>query len=72
MDVGFARERRKDVLAVPVIALLARAGGGFAVEAVDGGGRRRLVPVEPGTYAEDYVEVTGDGLREGMRVVVAQ
>ena len=33
---------------------------------------RPSVPVEPGTYAEDFVEVTGDGLREGMRVVVAQ
>ena len=72
VDVGFARERRKGVLAVPVIALLARAGGGFAVETVDGSGRSRLVPVEPGTYAEDYVEVTGSGLREGMPVVVAQ
>jgi hypothetical protein len=72
VDVGFARERRKGVLAVPVTALLARAGGGFAVEAVAADGRRTLVPVEPGTYAEDYVEVTGDGLREGMRVVVAQ
>jgi peptidoglycan hydrolase-like protein with peptidoglycan-binding domain len=72
VDVGFARERREDVLAVPVTALLARAGGGFAVEAVETAGRRRLVPVEPGTYAEDHVEVTGSGLREGMRVVVAQ
>ena len=33
-------------------------------------GRRRrphrLVPVDAGTYADDYVEVSGDGLREGM------
>jgi multidrug efflux pump subunit AcrA (membrane-fusion protein) len=72
VDVGFASDRRKHVLAVPVTALLARSGGGFAVEAVDRDGRRRLVPVEPGMYAEDYVEVSGSGVREGMRVVTAE
>jgi peptidoglycan hydrolase-like protein with peptidoglycan-binding domain len=68
VDVGFASERRKDVLVVPVTALLARSGGGFAVETADG----RLVPVKPGVYAEDYVEVSGSGLREAMRVVTAE
>jgi peptidoglycan hydrolase-like protein with peptidoglycan-binding domain len=68
VDVGFASDRRKDVLAVPVTALLARGGGGFAVETTAG----RLVPVEPGMFAEDYVEVSGSGLREGMRVVTAE
>jgi multidrug efflux pump subunit AcrA (membrane-fusion protein) len=71
VDVGFARERSKNVLAVPVTALLARSGGGFAVEVV-ADGTRRLLPVDVGTYAEDYVEVSGDGLREGMRVVSAE
>lgn len=67
VDVGFEADRRRDVLVVPVTALLARAGGGFAVETADGG----LIGVEPGAYAEDYVEVAGDGLREGLRVVTA-
>jgi peptidoglycan hydrolase-like protein with peptidoglycan-binding domain len=71
VTVGFARDRRKHVLAVPVTALLARSGGGFAVEVVENA-RHRLVPVEPGVYADDAVEVTGDGLRAGMKVVSAQ
>jgi peptidoglycan hydrolase-like protein with peptidoglycan-binding domain len=68
VDVGFAAERRKDVLAVPVTALLARSGGGFAVETPGG----RLIPVEPGMYADEYVEVSGSGVREGMQVVTAE
>ena len=70
VEVGFEAERRRDALVVPVTALLARAGGGYAVEIVEDG-RTRLIDVEPGTFAEDLVEVTGSGLREGMRVVTA-
>jgi len=66
-DVGFAVERRRDVLAVPVKALLARQGGGYAVALTNG----RLVKVRPGLYADDWVEVSGDDLREGQRVVTA-
>jgi peptidoglycan hydrolase-like protein with peptidoglycan-binding domain len=66
VDVGFEADRRDDVLVVPVTALLARGGGGFAVETAGG----KLIDVEPGAYAEDYVEVEGD-LREGMQVVTA-
>ena len=67
VDVGFAVERRSDVLCVPVKALLARQGGGFAVE-LSGG---RLVPVAPGLFADDLVEVEGD-LRVGDTVVTAR
>jgi multidrug efflux pump subunit AcrA (membrane-fusion protein) len=71
VDVGFAVEQRSGVLAVPVKALLARQGGGYAVEVVQGGARR-YVPVEPGLYGDDWVEVSGSGLRAGMTVVTAR
>jgi peptidoglycan hydrolase-like protein with peptidoglycan-binding domain len=67
VDVGFAAERRRGVLAVPVKALLARQGGGYAVELPD----RRLIPVTPGLFADDYVEVSG-ALHVGERVVTAE
>jgi len=67
VDVGFAVERRRDALAVPVKALLARQGGGYAVEVVG----RGIVRVTPGLYADDLVEVEGDGLAEGQKVVTA-
>jgi hypothetical protein len=56
------------VLTVPVKALLARQGGGFAVELAGSG---RIVEVEPGLYADDRIEVEGD-LREGDTVVTAR
>lgn len=68
VDVGFEVERSRDALAVPVQALLARQGGGYALERPDG----TKVAVEPGLYADDMVEVTGDGVREGMQVVTAR
>jgi peptidoglycan hydrolase-like protein with peptidoglycan-binding domain len=68
VTVNFAVEERKGVLAVPVKALLARQGQGYAVETTSG----QFVPVEPGLYADDWVEVTGSGLQEGMKVVTAQ
>ncbi|MEU8761784.1 peptidoglycan-binding domain-containing protein [Streptomyces sp. NPDC048659] len=66
VQVDFTSERRDDVLAVPVPALLALAEGGYAVETPEG----RLVPVTLGVFAQGRVEVAGAGLREGMRVEV--
>ena len=69
--VSLERSRRRDVLAVPVTALLARDGGKFAVE-VREGSQRRLVPVESGLFAGGFVEVSGQGLRAGMVVTDAR
>jgi peptidoglycan hydrolase-like protein with peptidoglycan-binding domain len=69
VTVGFTGDVSKDVLAVPVNALLAGANGTYSVEVVDGA-TRRLVPVELGVFADGQVEVTGDGLEAGMRVEV--
>jgi hypothetical protein len=58
-------------LSVPVIALVGKSGGGFAVELVRDGGRRELVAVKLGLFdtAGGRVQVEGD-LREGDHVVV--
>jgi multidrug efflux pump subunit AcrA (membrane-fusion protein) len=69
VTVDLTDEVRRDVFVVPVEALLGTAGGGYAIEVSAAGGRRQ-VPVEPGLFADGYVEVEGDGLREGMEVEV--
>ncbi|WP_106402095.1 peptidoglycan-binding protein [Actinocorallia populi] len=69
VTVELERERRKGVLSVPVEALLALAEGGFGVELV-AGGTSRLVAVETGAFGGGRVEISGGGLREGMRVGV--
>jgi peptidoglycan hydrolase-like protein with peptidoglycan-binding domain len=72
VDVELTGQVREDVLAVPVTALLALAGGGYALELPQDDGTTRLAPVEPGMYADGYVEVSGDGIGEGTEVVVAE
>jgi peptidoglycan hydrolase-like protein with peptidoglycan-binding domain len=68
VDVEFTTGARAGVLAVPVGALLALAEGGYAVEVVEHG-KRRLIAVETGLFADGLVEVSGDGLAAGMTVV---
>jgi Putative peptidoglycan binding domain len=69
VEVEIAKERRQDVLSVPVTALLALSGGGYGVELREGDGTR-IVAVKVGLYADGYVEVSGDGIEEGAEVVV--
>lgn len=58
---------------VPVNALLAITGGGYAVEVVAANGAHKLVGVNLGLFddASGLVQVTGTSLRPGDRVVVA-
>lgn len=65
VTVRYVATERRDVLAVPVTALVALAEGGYGVERDDGG----LVAVRPGLFADGFVEVTGD-LDAGTRIRV--
>jgi peptidoglycan hydrolase-like protein with peptidoglycan-binding domain len=71
VQVAITTQAHRGVLAVPIGALLAQAGGGYAVEVVEGGARRR-VPVGTGLFDETagLVEVNGAGLAEGATVEV--
>ncbi|MEU2552850.1 peptidoglycan-binding domain-containing protein [Streptomyces sp. NPDC013313] len=76
VTVRYTRKQRKDVLTVPVAALTALAEGGYGLELAgdgprgggDAGGPGRFVPVRTGLFAGGRVEVSGPGVREGMKV----
>jgi Putative peptidoglycan binding domain len=72
VEVSITEQSVSDALAVPVGALVALAGGGYAVEEVEANGTHRLVAVTPGLFddAQGLVQVAGSGLAVGQRVVV--
>jgi multidrug efflux pump subunit AcrA (membrane-fusion protein) len=70
VNVAIQKDRATNVLTVPVSALLALAEGGYAVEVVDPDGTTHLVAVEPGMYADGIVEISGKGIKKGMKMVV--
>jgi multidrug efflux pump subunit AcrA (membrane-fusion protein) len=72
VTVNITTATARDVLVVPVTALLARSPGGYDVEVIGAGNTRRYVPVTPGIFDDNtgLVQVTGD-LAPGERVVVA-
>jgi hypothetical protein len=71
VTVNITTATAKNVLVVPVGALLAQSSGGYVVEVVGSGNTRRWVPVTPGIFddADGLVQVTG-ALIPGQRVVV--
>ncbi|MGW6442562.1 peptidoglycan-binding protein [Lentzea sp. NPDC055074] len=61
-------ESRTGVLTVPLAALVALKEGGYAVQLPSGG----LKAVQTGLYSQDKVEISGDGVVDGLEVVTAQ
>lgn len=85
VTVRYAVKQRKDVLAVPVAALVALAEGGYGLEisgegggegegkgGTGGGASHGFVPVRTGLFAGGKVEVSGPMLREGVKVRVPE
>ncbi|MCW2883094.1 MAG: hypothetical protein JWQ95_7194 [Sphaerisporangium sp.] len=67
VNVTMVAAKRKDVLTVPVSALLALAEGGYGVQVVEGPATR-YAAVKTGMFADGKVEVTG--IDEGATVVM--
>ena len=73
VSVNVVSAQAHGVLAVPVSALVALAGGGYAVDVVHGSGAlatRQLVPVQTGLFSDTLVQVSGAQLAAGLEVEV--
>jgi hypothetical protein len=72
VTVYLTTQTARNVLTVPVTALLAQSSGGYDVEVVGPGGMRNYIPVTPGLFDDNsgMVQVTG-ALTPRERVVVA-
>ncbi|MBV8944979.1 MAG: peptidoglycan-binding protein [Solirubrobacterales bacterium] len=70
VSVNFAQAEANDVLSVPVTALLAIAGGRYAVQQT--ASPHALIPVSTGLFAAGYVEISGHGVYPGLSVTDSQ
>jgi peptidoglycan hydrolase-like protein with peptidoglycan-binding domain len=73
VNVSITTESVREALAVPIDALLALAGGGYALEVAEGPAHR-LEAVTLGLFddADGLVQVSGEGVSAGQRVAVPQ
>ena len=69
VTVSVTESVASNVLSAPITSLLALLGGGYALEVAENAGTR-LVAVELGVYADNWVEISGAGLDENTLVVV--
>ncbi|HTU94629.1 MAG TPA: peptidoglycan-binding domain-containing protein [Solirubrobacteraceae bacterium] len=70
VSVKFVQKTARHVLSVPITALLAQPGGGYAVQTATA--PYTLIGVHLGTFATGYVQVSGAGLHPGLRVTDSQ
>jgi peptidoglycan hydrolase-like protein with peptidoglycan-binding domain len=69
VTVRYVAKTRRNVLAVPVTALIALAEGGYGLELADEESGA-FVAVQTGMFAGGEVEVSGDGITAGLQVRV--
>jgi hypothetical protein len=70
VSVNFQQQVQNNVLSVPVTALLATAGGGYAVQ--EAAAPHRLIAVTPGLFAAGYVQISGSQIYPGLQVTDSQ
>ncbi len=66
VSVDFVQSRARNVLSVPVTALVATSGQSYALQ--EAAAPHRLVPVRTGLFGAGYVQVSGPGVVPGLRV----
>jgi hypothetical protein len=70
VSVSFAQAQARNVLSVPVTALLAVGGGNYDVQ--EAAAPHTLIPVQTGLFAAGYVEISGPGIYSGLQVTDSQ
>jgi uncharacterized small protein (DUF1192 family) len=70
VSVNFVQSEANNVLSVPVTALLATSGGGYAVQAA--APPHSLIPVTTGLFAAGYVQISGPRIYPGLQVTDSQ
>ena len=70
VSVSFEQQVENNVLSVPVTALLATQGGGYAVQ--EAAAPHRMLAVTPGLFAAGYVQISGSGIYPGLQVTDSQ
>ena len=70
VSVNFEQQKATNVLSVPVTALIATAGGGYAVQ--EAAAPHQLLPVSPGLFAAGYVQISGAQITPGLQVTDSQ